>query len=329
MTRPLMSVGIPTFNGAEYLPSAIESVIREIPNGLEDSFEIVISDNASTDNTRQVAQSYQDRFPKLVRYRCNEQNIGYDRNVDAVVKNSAGEYVKLLGDDDELLPGSLDTLHRNISSNRHLVAIVHSVRFLDISTGEIGESDHRIGTTRRYACGDEFFRESLWATAALSSLVVQRDAWVRCNLEKYFGTNWIHVGGLIEMLRGKQNSLGIEEQLTLVRLKNARWAQNFGDRMKVTFDHLDVMSNLLSGGYGKQTFAAFVRSRFDDNLNNIMQFRSAAFLQNMRPLIRMTKYFWRFPRFWVKDAPLLMIGSSYLRFGQFGKRMLNALSMRK
>ena len=52
----LLSICIPTYNRAQFLPALLESIITQI-NGHEDKVEIIVSDNASTDNTKQITQN--------------------------------------------------------------------------------------------------------------------------------------------------------------------------------------------------------------------------------------------------------------------------------
>lgn len=80
----LVSVGVPVFNGEKYLAETLESLLAQ---SLKD-FEIVICDNASTDRTWEICQSYQAKDP---RFRCfrNDQNIGAAPNFDRVFELSS------------------------------------------------------------------------------------------------------------------------------------------------------------------------------------------------------------------------------------------------
>jgi glycosyltransferase involved in cell wall biosynthesis len=99
-TEPLLSIAIPTFNSAHFLPDAIASIMRQ---GLDD-FEIVIVDNASEDNTEEVVRSFENRH---IRYIRNPSNLGSCENGNRSLANSRGRYVKFLCADDVLLEGVL------------------------------------------------------------------------------------------------------------------------------------------------------------------------------------------------------------------------------
>lgn len=98
-----ISVLLPTKNGARFLAGAIESVLRQpLP---ADEMELVISDNASTDETAAVADRY--TSDPRVRYARLAAPVPVTDNWNAALGRSAGDYTLMIGDDDALLPRSL------------------------------------------------------------------------------------------------------------------------------------------------------------------------------------------------------------------------------
>lgn len=97
-----LSFCIPTYNRAselEQLLLSIEASIKVSGRPLSD-FEICISDNASTDETPNVVQGWQNRLPEQIRYFRSDQNVGPDRNYLQAVSIASGEFCWLLGSDD-------------------------------------------------------------------------------------------------------------------------------------------------------------------------------------------------------------------------------------
>ena len=84
MEKPLLSICIPTYNRAEYLAKSLDSLIVQ-PEFSQ--IEVVISDNASTDNTEEVCKHYREKYPNIVYYR-NQENI-LDRNFPTVLNDTA------------------------------------------------------------------------------------------------------------------------------------------------------------------------------------------------------------------------------------------------
>jgi len=101
---PRLSIGLPVYNGQNYLTKAIDSILAQ---SFQD-FELVICDNASTDRTAEICQDYAAR-DRRVRYHRNPSNIGSGRNFDAVFRlSSGGEYFKWAAHDDVLCPTFLE-----------------------------------------------------------------------------------------------------------------------------------------------------------------------------------------------------------------------------
>ncbi len=100
-----VSVCIPTYNHASYIGAAIESVLKQT---LQD-FEIVITDNASPDDTIEVVAGYAAHDPRI-RYIRNPSNLGMVGNWNLCLSLARAEYVKFLCSDDLLEPDCLAVL---------------------------------------------------------------------------------------------------------------------------------------------------------------------------------------------------------------------------
>jgi len=94
-TTPKISVLIPSFNYARFLPMAIESVLaQDFAN-----FEILVSDDASTDDSADVIRRYAAKDPR-VRGQFHSKNLGMVANWNGCLQEARGEYIKYLGGDD-------------------------------------------------------------------------------------------------------------------------------------------------------------------------------------------------------------------------------------
>lgn len=96
---PALTIGLPVFNGARFLREALESLLAQ---SFRD-FELLISDNASTDATAEICRDYAARDARI-RYVRQAENIGLFPNVDFVMRNARGRYFMLVGDDDVYEP---------------------------------------------------------------------------------------------------------------------------------------------------------------------------------------------------------------------------------
>ncbi|MET0107023.1 MAG: glycosyltransferase [Sedimenticola sp.] len=91
-----VTVAIPTFNRLELLKRSVESVMQQSYK----SFEILISDNASSDGTREYLQTLVDPRVKIF---LNDQNIGMAANWEKCLHHASGDYFLLMSDDDALI----------------------------------------------------------------------------------------------------------------------------------------------------------------------------------------------------------------------------------
>lgn len=98
---PRVSVVLPVYNGERYLRAAIESVLKQ---SFED-FEFIIYDDASTDSSREIIETYKD--PRI-RYFENSTNCGLFKTLNLAIKQSTSPLIKLWSQDDEMKPSCLE-----------------------------------------------------------------------------------------------------------------------------------------------------------------------------------------------------------------------------
>jgi glycosyltransferase involved in cell wall biosynthesis len=96
--EPLVTIAIPTYNRAELLANSIQSALEQDFNDIR----LLILDNASTDNTREVIESFND---SRIEYAGSETNTGLFRNWNRALQLNSSPYLCILQDDDEILPG--------------------------------------------------------------------------------------------------------------------------------------------------------------------------------------------------------------------------------
>lgn len=113
---PRVTIGIPVYNGEQYLQTAIDSALSQTFEDLE----LIISDNASTDATAEICREYAAKDPR-VRYFRNESNVGAAKNFNRLVHLSHGEYFKWLASDEAIEPRFLEVCVQHLDSDPGLV----------------------------------------------------------------------------------------------------------------------------------------------------------------------------------------------------------------
>lgn len=111
--KPILSICIPTYNRAKHLKKTLDSIVLQKAFG--EDVEIIISDNASTDETEQVARSFCEKYDNIMYYR-NEQNVR-DKNYPLVLSRANGLYRKLCNDTMCFVEDSLDYMINAIKSS--------------------------------------------------------------------------------------------------------------------------------------------------------------------------------------------------------------------
>jgi len=101
-STPLVTVAVPVFNGARYLRECLDSHLAQT----ETDFELLVLDNASTDETPQIAQEYVRRDSR-VRHIRHPKNIGAANNYNEAVRLARGRYFRWGAADDRVAPTSL------------------------------------------------------------------------------------------------------------------------------------------------------------------------------------------------------------------------------
>ncbi len=136
---PRVSIGMPVYNGARYLRLVIDAHLNQTFT----DFELIISDDASTDDTRAICEEFAATDPRIRYYRATK-NGGATRNFNRVFQLARGEYFKWSAQDDLLEPTYLEKCFKALEAQRETV-LCHSlckiVDFKPLEQGEIAGKD--------------------------------------------------------------------------------------------------------------------------------------------------------------------------------------------
>lgn len=169
-SEPFLSICIPTYNRSNCLAACLESIVSQLPLG--QPIEICISDNASTDNTQEIAERYARLYPFIV-YRRNYVNVGVDRNIYEVPRLANGKFVKLQGDDDYFRPGTLAPLLQALLQNQDC-----SLLHINTRSGDLG--------IHRGEGLSPYLRMTSMNATFITSFVFCRNDWLTLNLSDRF-----------------------------------------------------------------------------------------------------------------------------------------------
>lgn len=132
MDQKLLTIAIPTYNGAATIRYMLDSIASQI----DDRFEVMVINNCSTDNTLEIVKSYSDRIPSLKIF-CQERNVGPDANFLDCFKKAGGKYVHLISDDDIYIENSIGKILYVLSQHDDIgLAYLQTVGFYGKYTGK-------------------------------------------------------------------------------------------------------------------------------------------------------------------------------------------------
>jgi len=125
---PFFSIILPTYNRAKFLPRAIDSVLTQKFK----NFELIIIDDASTDNTKQVVETYVD---DRIIYSRNEKNIERSASRNIGINKAQGNYICFLDSDDYYLENHLEVFYSKITRNNATKSMLYTRLFRKTQDG--------------------------------------------------------------------------------------------------------------------------------------------------------------------------------------------------
>lgn len=134
--NPKVTVILTSYNHAKYLRESIDSVINQtFPD-----FELIIWDDASSDNSWEIIQSYKDK--RIRTFRNNEQKLARYGINKAITEVARGEYIAIHHSDDIWLPEKLEKQVAFLDANQHIGAVFSDVLVIDESSNLLPENLH-------------------------------------------------------------------------------------------------------------------------------------------------------------------------------------------
>jgi glycosyltransferase involved in cell wall biosynthesis len=144
MQTPIVSIIMCTYNRANYLREAIESVLAQTYS----DWELLILDDCSTDNTKDIVSEYQAKDPRIV-YIKNDKNLGINKNRNKALELSTGKYIAVLDSDDIWSDTyKLQQQFEFLDANPDYCLIGSNVEIIDENSKAIGEIKYETEDTK-------------------------------------------------------------------------------------------------------------------------------------------------------------------------------------
>ncbi len=132
-SHPVVSVGLLSCNQGVFVAEAIESAVNQKVRPME----IVIADDASSDESPRIISRYAERYPHCIRTVFGKERAGSAQNANRALGLCRGDFIAFLAADDLFLPGKLAAQIEQFRSEPSITLAYHSVEVFDDHTGHV------------------------------------------------------------------------------------------------------------------------------------------------------------------------------------------------
>ena len=136
---PAVTIGMPVYNGARYLEEALRSILSQTYR----DFELLISDNASTDATEDICRRYAAQDERI-RYSRNAENLGAAANYNRVIHLARGRYFRHAAHDDILAPTNIERCVEVLDASPDVVLAYPRMIMIDAAGKQIDTREHSL-----------------------------------------------------------------------------------------------------------------------------------------------------------------------------------------
>jgi glycosyltransferase involved in cell wall biosynthesis len=139
VVAPAVTIGMPVYNGAKYIEQALDSILAQTYT----DFELIISDNASTDATEEICRRYADADDRI-RYSRNPKNLGAAANYNRVIHLARGRYFRHAAHDDILAPTNIERCVEILDRDPGVVLAYPRMIIINAAGEKTGSREHSL-----------------------------------------------------------------------------------------------------------------------------------------------------------------------------------------
>jgi glycosyltransferase involved in cell wall biosynthesis len=267
--HPTVSVIIPTYNRANLINKAIQSVLDQTYT----DFEIIVVDDGSTDNTENVVKGFQD---ERIRYMYHKKNMGVSSARNTGIISAKGVFISFQDSDDVWLPKKLEKEIKIFESSIPKVGVVYS-RLCRISNNEktlfpLPEHKIREGTIHNqlvkgnFVHGLTLIRKSCFEKVGTfdEQLPALEDWEIYLRISKYFDFRYLDETLIISYLKDEGLTLNLEIQIDATEKIIEKHFDEFNQQKRATADIYGFLASQLclngSLGEGRNYFLKAIRN---------------------------------------------------------------------
>ena len=317
---PLLTVGIPIYNCEDFIQETLQNVFNELKT-LEDPVEIVLCDNASTDNTQQkILAAIQQIKPEIqtlnlpidlgkgnvLKFFPNATNLGMDKNVFNCIKNATGKFVHIHSADDYYMQGGLKRLVECIKTHPDGTVICLSNAYLNTFNNQLIYCNATDDEDAHCKNLNEFITHEQLKLLCLSNAVLRREDILRLkSVQAGFGLVWMHLYLTQQILQQDSTGycFGFNHPVMVVRFGNQGWVKK--GAIAYFYRALCIYNDLRQKGLTKPQFNK-LKKHFLNGVINPQTQKSDRFFFNVVYALKYFPFYWPNIRQWLKFSGQLI-----------------------
>lgn len=288
--------------------------------------ELLVMENASTDNTLQICEELRQSFPGL-RIVSNPTTLPFDMNVANAVREAKGEYVWIMADDDVPEPGALSLVYGALQSYRP-ATLLTNFRKVGPNLEELqedpqiyrAEAENFGSTISVFEVAEEALRgASFDIFGLLSAIVVRRSDYVQLSQDLHLGLpegfDFLY---LIPRIMQRGSTVFIDEKLVLFRQYKKRWetSKDYSQSMNIFFVIIPtILTRLAKAGYSRETISSMQRHHLANLTQQLITAAESGMHYRGEFFQKLVKTNYANPVFWLQVPIFLLPRTSLKKLG--------------
>jgi abequosyltransferase len=216
--RKLLTISIPTYNRAECLDLCLAQLCNQTDRIGKD-VELIVSDNASPDETPEIVAKYR-KLGVTLTYLRNHENLGGAANVYQCFKVATGKYVLVLADDDLLVDGAMNSILTLLEGGEYGVVHLRSYSFLKDFRSEKPRSGKEGGYTVFRDKAKFIKKVNLMLTFISGNIVNKTLVDPNLDIESFCSTNLPQMSWILSALIHADKNLYINDRYVAAKAEN-------------------------------------------------------------------------------------------------------------
>lgn len=300
----LLTIGIPIYNGQDTVGDTLDSLCSQINKDIANDIEILISDNASNDDSDKIISKYIKQYPKIFSYYKNKKNIGYDKNVDNVFKKSKGQFVWIFACDDVSKQNSISYILKTIKNNTDVSVFLINFEIYNNDLSKLAHVDY---TNNKKDAIYKDYRNFLYRSNSkyglVSSLIFLKDSWNSIDVSTGYGFQYIHIFVLLSILPKIKSAYIIDTPLFCARLGSSNFQKSPDDNILIPLGAIKLLKLIRSStNFDHKCYKFLLKNQRKYVFSSIKSSINLGMKNKFFVFKELVKYNYDSPIFWLRYA---------------------------